>query len=113
MNDKYREIILLQLYFLYKKFENFDSNMSYYLLEILRRDDNSDNNTGYLIKVPYKLRDDYLRELLVELADHRGRLDEKKDGSLKPFKHSKGGLTWSAKMKKTILEKFQIKLIDN
>lgn len=112
-NDKYREIILLQLYFLYKKFENFDSNMSYYLLEILRRDDNSDNNTGYLIKVPYKLRDNYLKELLLQLADHRGRLDEKKDSSLKPFKHSKGGFTWSAKMKKTILEKFQIKLIDN
>lgn len=112
-NDKYREIILLQLYFEYEKFENLNSSMNYYLLEILRRENSSDSNTGYLIKLPYKLGSNHLRELLIDLADTQGRLDEKKDGSLKPFKHSKGGLTWSAKMKKTILEKFQIKLIEN
>ena len=87
--------------------------MNYYLIEILRRENSSDSNTGYLIKVPYKLGSNHLRELLIDLADTQGRLDEKKDGSVKPFKHSQGGLTWSAKMKKTILEKFEIKLVDN
>ena len=85
--------------------------MNYYLVEILRRENFSDRNTGYLIKVPYKLGSNHLRELLKDLADTQGRLEEKQDGSLKPFKHSKGGLTWSAKMKKTILEKFNLKLI--
>ncbi len=84
-SDEYREIILLQLYFLYKKFENFDSNMNYYLVEILRRENSSDRNTGYLIKVPYKLGSNHLRELLKDLADTQGRLEEKKRWFFKAF----------------------------
>lgn len=107
-NTEYREILLLQFYFLSDRIENLNINKKYYLLEIIRRDIN-DKNTGYILIADNSLDQEKLNFLLEVLAEKKGILKKKDllEHSIivKPFKHNKGNMSWHDKMKKTLMEK--------
>ncbi|MBS7820742.1 hypothetical protein J7552_05525 [Wohlfahrtiimonas chitiniclastica] len=108
---EYREILLLQLYFLYSKVGNVDPTKKYYLLEIMRRDKN-DKNTGYILISNASINDTQIEYLLEALAKDQGRLKlsdlRRYDIEIRPFKHTKGNMSWHVKMRKTLVEKLHL-----
>lgn len=108
---EYREILLLQLYFLYNKVGNLNPAKKYYLLEIMRRDKN-DQNTGYLLISNISIDSNKVEYLLEALAEDQGKLKlndlQKYNIEIKPFKHTKGNMSWHTKMRKTLIEKLNL-----
>lgn len=112
--NEYREILLLELFFLESKVANIEINKKYYLLEIIRQKP-EDLYSGYLLKLNKCFDEVMLKHLLSELSTCKGRMMnadlQRYSIDIKPFTHKKGSLTWSTKMKRTLMQKFNLKEI--
>ncbi|EGT3592922.1 hypothetical protein NMC40_17860 [Proteus mirabilis] len=113
---KYREILLLQLYFAFNKFSNVDTTKKYYLLEIMRRDQN-DKNTGYILVSNNSMDHVQIEYLLESLAEEQGKLKsndlQRYTIEVKPFRHTKKTMSWYDKMRSTLIRKLNLKEISD
>lgn len=112
----YREILLLQLYFLYNKVSGVDPTKKYYLLEIIRRD-KGNKNTGYILVSNMIIANASLVSLLEVLAKDSGKLKindlQKYNIEIIPFKHTKRGMSWCDKMRSTLISKLNFREISD